>query len=115
LGIPNLYSSLNTVIEIRQETCGAATSEACTENRGNEQKVWSEMAKGRDYFGGLGVDGRITLKWCVVSMYQPHETCHNTITAQGTMKSHSTTLEGSYCVYPSFLSYISRCVAQVTK
>ena len=60
------------------------------------------MTKERDYFGGLGVDGRITLRWFVVSMYQPHETCHNTITAQGTMKRHSTTLEGSYCVYPSF-------------
>jgi len=88
LGIPNLYSSLNTVTDIRQETCGAATSEARTQNRGNEQKVWSEMTKGRDYFGGLRVDGRITLRWCVVSMYQQHKTYHSTITAQGTMKTH---------------------------
>lgn len=72
-----------------------AKSEARTQNRGNEQNVWSEMTKGRDYFGCLGVDKRITLRWCVESMYQPHKTYHSPITAQGTMKIHSTTSEGS--------------------
>jgi hypothetical protein len=39
---------------------------------GNEQKVYSEMLNGRDYLGDLGVDGRITLRWCAVTMYQTY-------------------------------------------
>jgi hypothetical protein len=55
--------------EHRGSQCGAAKSEARTQNRGNEHEVWSVMTKGRDYFEGLGVDGRTALRWHVVSMY----------------------------------------------